>query len=373
MYRSLFVIVSCLLWFFRVNSFTRVSTYVTSHKSEIIKCGMFNFFGKSKSGEASPIVGKVADEKRIQDLKSNLEKVSNKQGRDWKAEEAAKPPPKLEIKDRQTQSYNYKKPNEFPNLYEGWLKANGDQIAKQITSSVKSALSKPDLKCIEVLFDPVPNLDEVAFGTAMNKKFRLEVSAELQVPDYATNRGGPSTLEWSNLYWASRLISGLKSPKAVALSISGEGTRGQFRPVLPKGTTLLTLSDAKRSLTAGDASLLILLSPCQESHYADGRALSAKLGVPVIALNAPYSFRYDVGAGKPWELVYVMKRIPKGWIFRTYPGKFQAIIEGPNYEVFRAMEFDMQPSLPAISKVSMEASAEKYGAVGNDRIFQQRL
>jgi hypothetical protein len=35
----------------------------------------------------------------------------------------------------------------------------------------------------------------------MNKKFRMEVATNLMVPDYATNRGGPATLEWSNIYW----------------------------------------------------------------------------------------------------------------------------------------------------------------------------
>lgn len=48
------------------------------------------------------------------------------------------------------------------------------------------------------------------------------VSSDLKVPDYATNRGGPSTLEWSNLYWANRIAAGLGAKqKIVALSISG--------------------------------------------------------------------------------------------------------------------------------------------------------
>mmetsp|Transcript_10140 Transcript_10140/g.10221 ORF Transcript_10140/g.10221 Transcript_10140/m.10221 type:complete len:380 (+) Transcript_10140:92-1231(+) len=371
-----FVLISC--------SSIQIHAFVLNHrkfilspqssKSDIIKCNMFNFFGKSKTNTPSTAAsaGKAADDKKIKDMKAKLEKVSNKQGRDWKAEAAAAPKPKAEIKDKQLLSYNFKKSNEFPNLYEGWIRASGDQITKQMIKSVKAALSKK-VQFIEVLFDPVPNLDEVAFGTVMNKKFRQEVSAELKVPDYATNRGGPSTLEWSNLYWASRLVNGIGSPKAVAISLSGEGTRGKFLPTLPKGMRLLTLAEAKRTLAAGEASVLVLLSPCQSSHYSDGRTLSGKLGVPVIALNAPYSFRYDVGGGSPWELAYVMKRIPKGWIFRTFPGKFQAIIEGPDYEVFQAAQYDKQPTLPVISKASMEASAQKYGAVGNDRIFQQRL
>jgi len=68
-----------------------------------------------------------------------------------------------------------------------------------------------------------------------------------------------------------------------------------------------------------------------------------------------------------------MKRIPKGWIYRKYPKPFECIIEGPNYEVFRATTYTQRPKLPVISKESMMASAAKYGAGGNDRIFQNRL
>ena len=277
-----------------------------------------------------------------------------------------------EIKDKQTISYNFNKPNEFPNLYSGWIQREGDQIAKQAISSTKAAISKNE-RLIEVLFDPVPNLDEVAFGTEWNKKFRLEVANNLKVPDYACNRGGPATLEWANIYWANRLASGLGMKKPIfALSISGEGTRGQFKPTLEKNLNLVNLADAKRT-AIDEVGGFILLSPCSESHYNDGKLLADKYNVPVIALNAPYSFRYDVGGGGPWTLAFVMKRIPKGWIYRKYPGNFEAIIEGPDYEVFRAAQFPSQPSLVQISKVAMEASAQKYGATGNDRIFQNRL
>lgn len=44
-------------------------------------------------------------------------------------------------------------------------------------------------------------------------------------------------------------------------------------------------------------------------------------------------YEFELGGGKPFVLGYVMKRIPKGWIFRQYPKPFEAIIEGTNYEV----------------------------------------
>ena len=39
----------------------------------------------------------------------------------------------------------------------GWIQKEGDQIAKQAISSLKAALTN-QVKYIEILFDPVPNL-----------------------------------------------------------------------------------------------------------------------------------------------------------------------------------------------------------------------
>ena len=310
-----------------------------------------------------------------------LEKISNTQKRDWKKMEAdaLKNKPKEEIVDKQVESYNFKKANEFPNLYDGWLNKGGtDQIAKQAISSVKSAQGK--VKYMEVLFDPVPNLDEVAFGTLNNKRLRQDVVSNLKVPDYVTNRGGPSTLEWSNLYWMNRIAAGIGGKKVLAVSISGEGCKSkkpEEKPIFTKGVTLMTLVEAKKQQKGGTlntADIVIILSPCSKMHYESAISLGESTGAKsIIALNSPYSYIYDIGGGDPFELVFCMKRIPKGWCYRVYPRPFEAVIEGPNYEVFKAQTFQKKPPLTAISKVSMAASSEKYGATGNDRIFQNRL
>ena len=72
--------------------------------------------------------------------------------------------------------------------------------------------------------------------------------------------------------------------------------------------------------------MIILLSPVAESQYRDAERLGTSLNCPVITLNSAYSYRYDIGAGAPWTLSYVMKRIPD--VFRMYPGKSDAIVEG---------------------------------------------
>lgn len=266
-------------------------------KSKSKQLYLFNFFNKNKDNSKVQPVTKV-DIDKVDKLRNNLEKISNKQNRDYEAEAKANAPRKKEIADKQLLSFNFNKADEFPNLYKGWIRSEGDQIAKQMISSTKSALSKNE-KYIEVLFDPVPNLDEVAFGTEWNKRLRKDVVAELKVPDYATNRGGPSTLEWSTLYWANRLcIGALSNKKVLLISISGEGTKGNNLPTLGKGVKLVTLSESKKDIifNSGDVyDAIILLSPCQESHYIDGKKLADKYNIPLIALNAPYSYRYDVG------------------------------------------------------------------------------
>lgn len=125
------------------------------------------------------------------------------------------------------------------------------------------------------------------------------------MPDYATNRGGPATLEWSTLYWANRLAEDVGKIKQniVALSLSGQGipqgSKG-IKPSLHPSLSLYSFSESMKpnsllSTKQIKADLLIVLSPCQSNHYNDAKKLADKLGIPVIALNAPFSHIYDVG------------------------------------------------------------------------------
>ena len=58
----------------------------------------------------------------------------------------------------------------------GWIPSQGDQIGKQIIASTVAALKAKE-KYVEVLFDPVPNLDEVAFGTEVQDIFNSQQTA----------------------------------------------------------------------------------------------------------------------------------------------------------------------------------------------------
>jgi hypothetical protein len=105
--------------------------------------------------KGSPVIAKAADSEKLEKMKANLEKISNTQKRDYEAEAKARGPKAPEMRDKQVVSFNFGKSNEFPNLFKGWIKADGGQIEKQMTSAAKAALGKE--KYIEILFDPVPS------------------------------------------------------------------------------------------------------------------------------------------------------------------------------------------------------------------------
>jgi hypothetical protein len=62
------------------------------------------------------------------------------QKRDYEAEAKLNAPPPPKIMDKQVSSFNFNKASEFPNLYKGWIKSEGDQIIKQVIASTKAAL-----------------------------------------------------------------------------------------------------------------------------------------------------------------------------------------------------------------------------------------
>ena len=74
---------------------------------------------KAETTSSAPSAGKVSDAKKLKEMKSNLAKIGNTQKRDYEAEAIARAPPAPTIKDKQTTSFNFNKPNEFPNLFKG--------------------------------------------------------------------------------------------------------------------------------------------------------------------------------------------------------------------------------------------------------------
>jgi hypothetical protein len=116
----------------------------------------------------------------------------------------------------------------MPKLYTGWM---DEQLAKQARTAVGKAVAAGKTK-IEVNFPPVPNVEEVRFGTPLNQKFGMQIVAK----DLAVQGGyrpgsevSRQLIAYSNVYWAvsknQRKKERKKEEKLVLLSFSCHGVR----------------------------------------------------------------------------------------------------------------------------------------------------
>jgi hypothetical protein len=181
---------------------------------------------------------------------------------------------------------------------------------------------------MEVNFPPVPNVEEVRFGTPLNQRFgKTTVGQDLQVvggykPGSELSR---DLIAYSNVYWATKLAS----------SFGGK----------PVG--LLT---AER----------VNISFCKSI------GVISRTNAPFVILNNAYSTSYDLGNTKGFEEVYYLKRISKGWIFRSFPDKWQAYVERPDETCELLKEFATKPSLRDVAFLVRAESFKRY-AIFNDR------
>lgn len=77
---------------------------------------------------------------------------------------------------------------------------------------------------MEVCFFPVPNVDEVTFGTPTNKAFGAEVAVDLGMGEYKPGSTIRTYLvQYSNVYWAKKVRYLFTAPKTTHDAICDDG------------------------------------------------------------------------------------------------------------------------------------------------------
>lgn len=92
----------------------------------------------------------------------------------------------------------------MPKLYDGWF---NNQISNAASTSISRAISS-GIKNMEVQFPPVPNVDEVKFGTPLNQKFGMTLIAKDLKAKGGYKPGSKvsrNLLAYSNIYWAKKI------------------------------------------------------------------------------------------------------------------------------------------------------------------------
>lgn len=255
---------------------------------------------------------------------------------------------------------------DIPSLYGSWF---NEQISKQASTAIGKAISAGKTK-LEVNFPPVPNVEEVRFGTPLNQKFGKQVVAkDLKVSTGYTPGSDLSRqlIAYSNIYWAKKIASavggGLLGGKSVAV-LSAEPV--VYKQIQSKGdlSVMAPLNAARSSELKGKNNAVILVNPGGEETWE--RIREACGATTCVVLNNAYSTTYDLGNKRGYEEAYYLKRISKGWVFRAYPGPWQAYLERPDGKCEILKSYQQKPPLNEVATLVREESFRRY-AINNDR------
>lgn len=175
-------------------------------------------------------------------------------------------------------------------------------------------------------------------------------------------------IAYSNIYWAKKLAGAAKG------GIMG-GPVG-FLTAEPANFKLVTkYGDLSRqgsigSLTARkearNKECIICANPGGEETWDKLVSGYGSPGAPFVILNNAYSTTYGLGNKRGYEEAYYLKRISKGWIFRSFPGPWQSYLERPDGSVELLGTYKQKPLLQDVATEVREESFKRY-AINNDR------
>lgn len=258
----------------------------------------------------------------------------------------------------------------IPTLYKCYFDA---QIAKQAASAVSKAVAAGKSK-IEVNFPPVPNLDEVRFGTPLNQKFgKTVVATDLKLPGgyFPGSDISRQQVAFANMYWAKKIApavaGGLFGNSQVTVLSAEPVTYSQIKDKGGCIANMAPLQVSRQSEPSSSAGGCIVINPGGEETWERIRTTYTKGDKkPFIVLNNAFSTMYGLGNKRGYEEAYYLKRISKGWIFRAFPGQWQAYLEKPDGTVELLKSYANKPELNEVATLVREESFKRY-AINNDR------
>lgn len=130
---------------------------------------------------------------------------------------------------------------------------------------------------------------------------------------------------FSNLYWAKKIASAVGGGilgKAVTVLSAEQVTFNQVQSL----GAMSTIGPLTMQATPGKGAVICVNPGGEETWDRLYNALGSKSG-PFVILNNAYSTTYDLGNKRGYEEAYYLKRVSKGWVYRSFPGPWQAYLE----------------------------------------------
>ena len=117
---------------------------------------------------------------------------------------------------------------------------------------------------------------------------------------------------------------------------------------------------------------IIAINPGGEETWDRLVSAHGQPNCPFVVLNNAYSTSYDLGNRKGFEEVYYLKRISRGFVYRSFPGDWEALLEKPDGSVEVLKSYKTKPSLREVSELVRDESFKRY-AIKNDRWMSGRM
>lgn len=174
---------------------------------------------------------------------------------------------------------------------------------------------------------------------------------------------------YSNIFWAKKIAGAAKggvlggTPVCVLTPEPVDFREiGSLGDISRRGTPMS--QEARREGRNGEC--IICINPGGEETWDRLVSAHASPKAPFVVLNNAYSTTYDLGNKRGFEEAYYLKRISKGWVFRTFPGPWQALLEKPDGTCELLQSYKTKPLLRDVANLVREESFKRY-AINNDR------
>ena len=182
----------------------------------------------------------------------------------------------------------------------------------------------------------------------MNQKFGTKVvGKDLGIAYKPGSELSRQLIGYSNIYWAKKL-AGAANGKSVAVITTEPVNFSAVKGMGGISRSGKVMSEKARQ-EARNNECVICINPGGEETWDKLVSAHSTPSSSFVVLNNAYSTSYDLGNKRGYEEAYYLKRISKGWVYRAFPGKWEAYIEKPDGAVELLQSYDTKPLLRDVS------------------------
>lgn len=179
--------------------------------------------------------------------------------------------------------------------------------------------------------------------------------------------------QFCNLYWAKHVSMCHSFRGKTVWALSCDGVAKNRAEGALNNVKLGSVRNPPKKGEISPDDVVIILDPRDTNAWVKGAKLLPQGGEgAVVFLNSQFNETYGLtgprnGVLKETEPVYFLKRVTRGYVFRSFPEPWLAYLEKPDMSVEVVGEFDGLPKLSEVAKVVREVSNNRYGGFYNDR------